>query len=283
MATRDERKALMRDLSNSFRKYFYYTEIDGKKQKVTIDRRKLHSNQHATKNFNDKDIEAYFKKKCPKLGPDTPTTVTIEIQEMDTAEAGLALKKEGFAPCILNMASDRYPGGGAWRGANAQEESLYRRSSLFLSLEKSKAKYPIPEFGAIYSPDVMFIKNFKEKYIPEAYYLSVISMSMIRRPSLRKNRTLESKMFKIAYTKILHLLTVALMNGHDSIVLGAWGCGAYRCPPHEIAKIFKSVINNYFRNKFKKIVFAILEDHNSRGMNGEIFTGILSPIKKSED
>jgi len=61
------------------------------------------------------------------------------------------------------------------------------------------------------------------------------------------------------------LLWTALTNGHDSIVLGAWGCGAFRNPPNHIALLFQQVLQEpEFRGRFKRVVFAIFDDHNAR-------------------
>ena len=64
--------------------------------------------------------------------------------------------------------------------------------------------------------------------------------------------------------KIRTILRIGLKHGHDALVLGALGCGAFHNPPRHIAKLFHEVIyENEFANKFKLIVFAILDDHNS--------------------
>ena len=60
------------------------------------------------------------------------------------------------------------------------------------------------------------------------------------------------------------MLRIGLLNGHDSIVLGAFGCGAFHNPPKHITRLFHEVIDEKeFQNKYKLIAFAILEDHNS--------------------
>ena len=47
-------------------------------------------------------------------------------------------------------------------------------------------------------------------------------------------------------------------------MLSAFGCGAFRNPPKHMAILFKEVFNeNEFRNQFKLVVFALLDDHNS--------------------
>ncbi|CAF3858744.1 unnamed protein product, partial [Rotaria sp. Silwood1] len=43
---------------------------------------------------------------------------------------------------------------------------------------------------------------------------------------------------------------------------GALGCGAFRNPPEHVAKIFRSVIEQY-AGFFQTIIFAILDDHNT--------------------
>jgi len=62
----------------------------------------------------------------------------------------------------------------------------------------------------------------------------------------------------ITKNKIRTIFRIALENGNDSLVLGAFGCGAFRNPPVQIARLFHDIINeNEFNNRFKKIVFAI--------------------------
>ena len=68
-----------------------------------------------------------------------------------------------------------------------------------------------------------------------------------------------------AKNKIRTILRIGLANRHDSLVLGALGCGAFRNPPRHVARLFHEVFQEQeFRNKYRRIVFAILEDHNSR-------------------
>ena len=60
---------------------------------------------------------------------------------------------------------------------------------------------------------------------------------------------------------------------HDAIVFGAWGCGAFRKNPHEIAGLFKSAFESDFRHACAAVVFASLDsfperrvaDHSRRG------------------
>ena len=60
---------------------------------------------------------------------------------------------------LLNMTSDRKPGGGWLKGATGQEETLFYRSSLSLSLTPRISNYPLKPESAIYSPDVVVIRS----------------------------------------------------------------------------------------------------------------------------
>ena len=65
---------------------------------------------------------------------------------------------------------------------------------------------------------------------------------------------------EIEKNKIRTIYRIGLENNHDSLVLGAFGCGVYNLLPSEVSKLFWDVLNEKeFKNKYKKIVFAILE------------------------
>jgi uncharacterized protein (TIGR02452 family) len=57
---------------------------------------------------------------------------------------------------------------------------------------------------------------------------------------------------------------MAYRNGHKSIVLSALGAGAFANPPKHIAELFREVIEREYPNCFEEIVFAIIDDHNTR-------------------
>jgi uncharacterized protein (TIGR02452 family) len=53
------------------------------------------------------------------------------------------------------------------------------------------------------------------------------------------------------------MLQLAHDHGHDSVVLGASGCGAWRCPPEHVAQVFASVLAEC-PGAFRVVAFAIL-------------------------
>jgi uncharacterized protein (TIGR02452 family) len=65
--------------------------------------------------------------------------------------------------------------------------------------------------------------------------------------------------------KIRTILRITAVNNHDSVVLSAFGCGAFANPPGHMAQLFQEVLEeSEFNRRFKCAVFAILEDRNSR-------------------
>lgn len=201
----------------------------------------------------------------------------------------------GLHPAILNLASRRRPGGGYDRGMSAQEETLCRLSTLSQSLYQyydpkyrcvQEAEvphrfnaYPLDiNFGGIYSPGVMFFrKNLKDGYAfrekPFACGVITVAALSFREPN---NYCNEERQYMagdggftpegdtIQLNKIRTIYRLALKNGHDSVVLGAFGCGVNKLPCGAVADQFNRVLGEpEFKGKFRAVVFAILEGRGS--------------------
>lgn len=64
----------------------------------------------------------------------------------------------------------------------------------------------------------------------------------------------------IQLNKIRTIYRIAIKNGHDSVVLGAFGCGVNQLPADAVANQFKRVLDEpEFSGKFRAVAFAILE------------------------
>ncbi|KAF0980472.1 hypothetical protein FDP41_013686 [Naegleria fowleri] len=128
--------------------------------------------------------------------------------------------------------------------------------------------YPLSDFQVIYSPNVQLFRNGEDKayeYLECPLDISIIAASAYIRPGTftdKKTNQLRmtSKFEEGTKQKIRIILHAALDNGHDSIVLSAFGCGAYKCPSGHTAELFHEVIHKEFPNRFKEIVFAILDN-----------------------
>lgn len=192
--------------------------------------------------------------------PATPTrerTVRIVTTDSLTAAQLLATNrlKQTKSPknvCILNMASPLRPGGGVLAGATSQEEFLCARTTLLPSLKEEF--YRLPEFGAIYTPDVLVFRsssplgdNVGELAASERYWVDVVSAGMLRFPDLEGEedevKRLSKKDRDIVERKMRAVLRIAMAKGVKKLVLGAWGCGAYGNPVQDIAEAWYRVLH----------------------------------------
>ena len=69
------------------------------------------------------------------------------------------------------------------------------------------------------------------------------------------------------------IFRIGLLHHHDSLVLGAFGCGAFRNPPEIVAKVFYNVMQEYL-DKLEVIEYAVF--HTERELaNYEAFSTIM--------
>lgn len=237
-----------------------------------------------------------------KVNSSNNFNTTFTCKNIDCVDETLNLINQGFNPAILNLASNKHPGGGYDSGANAQEESLCQMSTLSQSLyqfgnpklkyfkdahlEHIEGVYPMDiNYGGIYSPNVCFFRNNLENYYSlrdKVFECSVISVASLSNRQKNDWTDDESNYFnelgylnnegkEIELNKIRTIYRIALDNNHDSLVLGAFGCGVYNLMPDEVSKLFLDVLNEpEFKNKFKHISFAIYEGKGtSRKVVGE--------------
>jgi len=204
----------------------------------------------------------------------------VEVQNIDCLYAGVQLKEQGYNPAVLNMASRRNPGGGVATGAGAQEETLFRRTNLFRSLyqfapyaeqygmKHSYHQYPLDRnYGGVYTPDAIYFRESEQNgyaLLDEPVSLSFITVAGMNRPDLTADGMIADHHVGPIKNKIRTIFRMGLVHGHDSLVLGALGCGAFRNPPRHVARLFHEVMEEpEFRNRYRRIVFAILDDHNA--------------------
>ena len=65
-----------------------------------------------------------------------------------------------------------------------------------------------------------------------------------------------AELFGYHVKRAIHILTVAASKGADTLVLGAFGCGAFENDPNVVARAYKVALEE-FPKVFKKIEFAV--------------------------
>ncbi len=221
----------------------------------------------------------------------------IDVVNVDCIEAARELAEKGLNPILLNMANRHMPGGGALNGARAQEESLFRQSNLCLSLYQyrtdtaelmdlpaAKEQYPMDRFwGGIYSGRVTFFRGGSSELFElceKPFECAVVSVAAINGPELDRNGKYTESSREITLSKIRSILRIARLHGHETLVLGAFGCGAFCNPPEQMAALFDEVLHeDEFWGAFKLVRFAIINNHRSSN-NFESFEKVLNGKKE---
>ncbi len=225
----------------------------------------------------------------------------IVVSGKRSLEAAEPYAKQGKKVCVLNFASASNPGGGVVNGSSAQEECLCRCTTLYPCLNTDtmwgafymphrKANNPLYNNDCIYTPDVFVFKsdiNFPEP-LPQSEWwkvniLTCAAPNLRERPSNAMNPYAGESAAKISPTELEKLLTarvrrifeVAVANGNEVLILGAFGCGAFRNPPALVARVFYNVMQDYL-DRFDVIEYAVY--HTEREVaNFEAFSSAMSP------
>lgn len=190
----------------------------------------------------------------------------IVVSKKRSFQAAEAYKNEAVG--VLNFANSFEPGGGVLYGARAQEESLCRISTLYAALSTDEMRRdfyekhiddddPLATDDVIYSPGVTVFKSddseMKLRDKSEWFNVNVLTCAA---PDLYDEEISDDKLFDLHVKRWRRILSVALKNGCTTLILGAFGCGAFKNNPEIVAKAAKK-IEDEFNGYFKCIEFAV--------------------------
>lgn len=198
-------------------------------------------------------------------------TTEITIEPVDALVCARDMvQTHRLNPVVLNCASPRRAGGKYRIGKVGQEEALFYQSTYAFSLEPSYNAqvgwfYPLTEDAAIYSPAVLVTrdKDYQLMEDKDRFFVSFVACAALEQPGVGLDHRLNRTAAALMEQKIRLLFRIAILNGHDSLVLGAFGSGVYKNPPLHVAQLFKKVIfDSEFFKAFKSIKFAIVDSRN---------------------
>lgn len=208
--------------------------------------------------------------------------VTVVVSGKRSLEATESYAKQGKKVCVLNFASATNPGGGVVNGSSAQEECICRCTTLYPCLNTEtmwqqfyephrKLGNPLYNNDCIYTPDVCVFKSdisFPETLSVEEWWsvniLTCAAPNLRERPSNAMNPCAGNVAAKVTPAELEELLTarikrifeVAAHEDNEVLILGAFGCGAFRNPPELVAKVFYKVMKDYI-DYFEVIEYAV--------------------------
>ena len=215
----------------------------------------------------------------------------ITVSTDDSFSAAIRMKEEIKSDVlVLNFANPYSPGGGVRYGARAQEEDLCRKSSLLLSLESENAQSYYNYNSAhesftasdavIISPEVEIIKDKDHNFLQDSVTVSVITCPAPMLMNAPENFN-HDEYVEIFSERIKAILLAAAKFNYRNLILGAFGCGAFRNDPKIVAQLFKSAIDEFrFEDMdadicFDNIEFAILSSKVSPSRNYKEFSKVF--------
>jgi uncharacterized protein (TIGR02452 family) len=207
----------------------------------------------------------------------------VIVEPIDTVSS-LQKWSELGKTCILNMASAKRPGGGVENGATAQEESMFRCSNLWNSIDRSH--YPLKMDECLYTENSTFFKDrnydLMEPIDCDVMTIAAINLNEMGHFLGKRVAKFNDLNKTIAYedntrNKIRLMASIPSTFGVRNLILGAWGCGVYKNDPERMAGYFRDVIiGEGYHGLYDMVIFAIINDNNSVGNNYEIFDRILN-------
>jgi len=244
-------------------KYF----ANGRSQLIGVDTQNAIDNSvlYTPEDFADVRHEAQRSLSAPRQ------TTVFEVNNETTLDACRRLATEEGEENVLalNFASARNAGGGFLGGAQAQEESLARSSSLYPTLTANETYYTVNRAQRslyytdhmIWSPKVPVFRQDDGELIP-SYLVSFLTAPAVNAGALKNNNPTQLEGVKEAMReRIQKVLDLCVVNKHDVLVLGAWGCGVFRNKPEDIAELFGDhLLRGAYQGVFKKVVFAVLDN-----------------------
>lgn len=206
----------------------------------------------------------------------------VVVSSKRTLEVAAPYAYAGKKVCVLNFASATNPGGGVIKGSSAQEEAICRCSTLYPNLKEQRmwnqfyaphrcARDPLHNDDCIYTPGVVVFKSDMDypQFLPEEKWYSVNVLTCAA-PNLRERPSNEMNagdgdaavhisredLQALHEKRMRRVLEIAWRKGNEVVILGAFGCGAFRNPPAVVAQAMKTVVQEYWMN-FEIIEFAV--------------------------
>ena len=205
-------------------------------------------------------------------------STSYEVANEGALHCARRLTAAGNSVAILNFASARNPGGGFLNGAEAQEENLARNSTLYAAQigPQGRAFYDLVASGALsdglythallYSPRVPVFRDDRPdgETLDEPWLSAFITAAAPNAGVARTRGVADSVIEQTFMERAARVLAVAAGEGHDTLVLGAWGCGVFKNDPSFVAGAFRKLLSTKFRNVFRHVAFAILGADSTR-------------------
>ena len=229
-----------------------------------------------------KNTTVFYEDDYPVFDSSKMKDTVITVSGDRSYQAAMRLHKEtpDAKIAVMNFAYAFHAGGGVKKGSSAQEECLCRTSTLYPLLYRRTLRdsfyrhhhdlnTPKASDSLVYTEGVIICKTDEDlpKRMPKKDWVTV-DVITIAAPDLRDKSNIhaplvnggtymnDAELFGYHVKRAIHMLTCAAAKGADTLVLGAFGCGAFQNNPEVVARAYKTALQE-FPKVFRKIEFAV--------------------------
>ncbi|KAI0300448.1 hypothetical protein B0F90DRAFT_1810358 [Multifurca ochricompacta] len=198
------------------------------------------------------------------------------LHELNTSSASKAGVPARIG--VLSFASATKPGGGFLSGAQAQEESLARASTLYPSLVSSKSaqfhelhkrdrRGGFYTHAMIFSPAVLVLRDDAGAWVPP-YQIEVVTSAAVNAGVVRERagdapgQDTAARIEGTMRERMARILFLFEKQGLRNIVLGSFGTGVFRNDVSMVADIWFDLLAEEgarFMHSFDRVVFGIID------------------------
>lgn len=206
----------------------------------------------------------------------------ISILQLSTLESAALLSQmlvdadsESNRIGVLNFASATKPGGGFLTGAQAQEETIARSSTLYPSLISETARdfYAMHKrdnrgcyysHSIIWSPGIAVFRNDNGDW-HEPYSIDIVTSPAVNAGVVRQRAVdLAQEQVRIQAVmkeRMSRILYVFEHHGVRNLVLGSFGTGVFKNSIPMVAKLWYELLGpeKRFSQSFERIIFGIID------------------------
>ncbi|KAJ7041506.1 hypothetical protein C8F04DRAFT_1079056 [Mycena alexandri] len=205
-------------------------------------------------------------------------TVVIEFLETTTLDAARTAGLKGRARPIgvLNFASAEQPGGGFINGANAQEESIARSSTLYASLMTPTAQQFYALHAAdgrggfythamVYSPHIVVFRD-DDGNLVLPMEIDVVTSPAVHAGLIRKHATgpgVEKDIRRKMRERMARVLYLFERRQVRNLILGSFGTGVFQNDVDMVAQIWAELLSGptaRFAYSFDYVAFAVVDN-----------------------
>ncbi|KAF8489677.1 hypothetical protein JB92DRAFT_1361501 [Gautieria morchelliformis] len=229
-----------------------------------------------------------WPKRLPSTSPHSqrPQISILEISTLEAAQLLSHPSQEVFSDDgrpvtarlrvgVLNFASAKNPGGGFLSGAQAQEETIARSSTIYQSLtspaadgfysaHRRDARGGYYSHSIIWSPNITVFRNdsgeWHEPFLVDVVTSAAVNAGVVRKHAINSMQE-ENRIVAVMKERMARILFVFETQGVSKLVLGSFGTGVFRNSVPMVARLWAELLglpDSRFAFSFEQVVFGIL-------------------------